>query len=194
MRDAVKGYLTLAAGLTEVTRQRATAAAKALVAAGEARTEQVSQLVDDLLAQSKQNREAVSALVTYEVDRAFGRLRLATNDEVASLVERVRSLEAELRGLRNRAGGSQSASAAPAKPSAATTSAEQKSVAQKAPAKKSAAKKSTAKSSAAKSSATKSSAAKKSAAKSSAKKAPAKTSAAKKTSATTSTSTGAGTA
>lgn len=189
MRDAVKGYLTLAAGLTEVTRQRATAAAKALVAAGEARTEQVSQLVDDLLAQSKQNREAVSALVTYEVDRAFGRLRLATNDEVASLVERVRSLEAELRGLRNRAGGSQSASAAPAKPSAATTSAEQKSVAQKAPAKKSAAKKSTAKTSA-----TKSSAAKKSAAKSSAKKAPAKTSAAKKTSATTSTSTGAGTA
>ena len=100
MRDAVKGYLTLAAGLTEVTRQRATAAVKALVAQGEATTEQVGQLVEDLLEQSRANREAVSSLVTYEVDRTLGRLGLASNDEVAGLLERVRALEAEVRQLK----------------------------------------------------------------------------------------------
>jgi polyhydroxyalkanoate synthesis regulator phasin len=99
VRDAVKGYLTLAAGLTEVTRQRATAAAKALVASGEATAEQVGSLVDDLLAQSRQNREAVAALVTYEVDRALGRVRLATSDEVGQLTERVRALEEQVRRL-----------------------------------------------------------------------------------------------
>ncbi len=34
VRDALSNYLTLASGLTEVTRQRARAAAKALVAQG----------------------------------------------------------------------------------------------------------------------------------------------------------------
>ena len=41
MRDALQSYLTLAGGLTEVTRQRALAAAKALAAQGEATAEQV---------------------------------------------------------------------------------------------------------------------------------------------------------
>ena len=100
MRDAVKGYLTLAAGLTEVTRERATTAARALVTQGEATVGQVGQLVEDLLEQSRSNREAVSSLVTYEVDRALGRLGLASNDEVAGLLERVRALEAEVRELR----------------------------------------------------------------------------------------------
>ena len=100
MRDAVKGYLTLAAGLTEVTRQRATTAAKALVAQGEATAEQVGQLVEELLEQSRSNREAVSSLVTYEVDRTLGRLGLASNDEVAGLLERERALEAEVRQLK----------------------------------------------------------------------------------------------
>lgn len=105
MRDAVKSYLALAGSLTEVTRQRATAAARGLVQQGEATAEQVGQLVDDLLAQSRQNREAVSALVTYEVDRTLGRLGLASNDEVAGLLERVRALENEVRQLRTQASG-----------------------------------------------------------------------------------------
>ena len=99
MRDAVKSYLALAGRLTEVTRQRATAVARALVQQGEATAEQVGTLVEDLLAQSRQNREAVAALVTYEVDRTLGRLGLASDDEVAGLLERVRVLEAEVRRL-----------------------------------------------------------------------------------------------
>lgn len=102
MRDAVKAYLTLAGSLTEVTRQRATAAARTLVQQGEATAEQVGQLVEDVLAQSRQNREAVSALVTYEVDRTLGRLGLASNDEVSQLLGRVRALEQQMRRLASR--------------------------------------------------------------------------------------------
>jgi polyhydroxyalkanoate synthesis regulator phasin len=96
MLDAVKNYLSLASGVTEVTRQRATAAAKALAASGEATAEQVSNLADELLATSRNNRDAVLALVRYEVDRALNRLGLATADEIASLQRRVTTLESAI--------------------------------------------------------------------------------------------------
>jgi polyhydroxyalkanoate synthesis regulator phasin len=83
--------------LTEVTRQKATAAAKALVAQGEATAGQVTGLADDLLAQSKSNREALSALVKFEVDKALGRVGLASAEEVAELTARIKSLEGQLR-------------------------------------------------------------------------------------------------
>ncbi len=99
VKDALKGYLGLASGLSEVTRQRAIGAAKALVAQGEATAGQVTSLADDLLAQSRSNREAVTALVKYEVDRALGRVGLASNDEVGELTARIRALEGSVREL-----------------------------------------------------------------------------------------------
>src|ERR1700712_1344526 len=96
MLDALKNYLNLASGVTEVTRQRAVAAAKALQASGEATAEQVQNLADDLLVNSRNNRDAILALVRYEVDRALNRLGLATADEVASLQRRVTGLEGAL--------------------------------------------------------------------------------------------------
>lgn len=147
MRDALKSYLALASGLTEVTRQRATTAARALVSQGEATAEQVSTLAEDLLAQSKSNREAVTALVKYEVDRTLGRLGLAANDEVTELTKRVRALEAEIRDLKTEAGGSGEKASATKAPAAkapaakAAAKAPAKSAAKKAPAKKAAAKK-----------------------------------------------------
>lgn len=104
MKDALKGYLALASGLTEVTRQRATSAAKALVAQGEATAGQVSGLADDLVSQSRSNREAVAALVKYEVDRALGLVGLASSDEVGELTARVRALETAVRELSQRTG------------------------------------------------------------------------------------------
>lgn len=155
MKDAVKGYLALASGLTEVTRQRAATAAKALVAQGEAAASQVTALTDDLLAQSKANREAVSALVRFEVDKALGRVGLASAEEVNELNARIRTLEAELRSARTGGdepaktgaafkapGGTAEAPAAkkaPAKKSPAKGPA--KTTAKKAPAKKAPAKK-----------------------------------------------------
>lgn len=126
MRDALKSYLALAGGVTEVTRQRALAAAKGLVAQGEATAEQVTTLAEDLLSQTRQNREAVVALVGFEVDRALGRVGLASTDEVTALTERVRALEAQVAALTS----SGTAAAAPARKSPA-----KKSPAKKAPAK-----------------------------------------------------------
>ena len=91
MFDAVKNYLALANGVTEVTRQRAVSAAKALVASGEATAEQVSNLADDLLTTSRNNRDTVLALVRYEIDRALVRLGLATSEEISSLAQRLAS-------------------------------------------------------------------------------------------------------
>ena len=128
MRDALKSYLALASGLTDVTRQRAVSAARALVAQGEATAEQVSALAEDLLSQSRSNREAVTALVKYEVDRTLGRLGLAADDEVTELTKRVRALEAAVREL--------SAAGAPAKKALVAKAPAKKAPAKKAPAKR----------------------------------------------------------
>ncbi len=127
MNDALKGYFALAGGLTEITRQRATAAAKALVAQGEAAAGSVTALADDLMAQSKSNRDAVTALVKFEVDRALGRVGLATAEEVNELTARIRHLEKELRDATKSA-----AAKAPAKQAGAA----KKAPGRKAPAKK----------------------------------------------------------
>ena len=72
MRDALKSYLALASGVTDLTRQAALAAARALVSQGEATAEQVTGLAEDLLAQTRQNREAV---VAWSATRSTGRWR-----------------------------------------------------------------------------------------------------------------------
>jgi polyhydroxyalkanoate synthesis regulator phasin len=193
VRDALKSYLALAGGLTDVTRQRAVGAAKALVAQGEATAEQVSTLAEDLLAQSRSNRDAVTALVKYEVDRTLGRLGLAANDEVTELTKRIRSLEAQIRDLKAAEQATGAASRSAPTSSAASTTTASKSTratagkatgAKKAGPKKTAAKRPAAKRPAAKKTAAKKTAAKKTAAKkTAAKKTAAKKTAAKKTAA-----------
>lgn len=115
MKDAIKGYLSLATGLTEVTRQRATTAAKALVAQGEATAGQVQSLADDVVAQSKANREAVVALVRYEVDKTLGRVGLVAKEELEALQSRIKVLEGELRTVRPTVAQAKPAKKAPAK-------------------------------------------------------------------------------
>lgn len=97
MRDALKNYLALANGLTEVGRKRAVAASKALVAQGEAAREQVGDLAEDLLESSRNNRKLVTALVRSEVDKAMARVGPATSDEVRKLTRRLKALESSLR-------------------------------------------------------------------------------------------------
>jgi polyhydroxyalkanoate synthesis regulator phasin len=183
MLDAVKNYLNLASGVTEVTRQRAIAAAKALAETGEATAEQVSNIADELLVSSRNNRDAMLALVRYEVDRALNRVGLATADEVASLQRRVTSLEgaitqAESQGdERADAPVKQAAKkAAPAKKASAA-----KKAPAKAPARETTATATAAKSTAAKSTAAKATATKSAATKSAAEASPAKATAAKAT-------------
>ncbi|MCW2674570.1 MAG: hypothetical protein JWP14_3159 [Frankiales bacterium] len=136
MNDALKGYFALAGGLTEITRQRATAAAKALVAQGEAAAGSVTALADDLMAQSKSNRDAVSALVKFEVDKALGRVGLATAEEVNELTARIRQLEKELRDATKPAAAKTAAKKAPAKTAPAKKAPAKRAPAKKAPAAK----------------------------------------------------------
>ena len=100
--DALKGYVQLATGLTEVTAAKARDAASALVNQGMQWTgkssdamESVQDIADDLLVTSQQNREALMEMIRTEVDRAVGRLGFVREDELAALRARVERLESE---------------------------------------------------------------------------------------------------
>ena len=194
VKDALRGYLALASGVTEVTAARARAAARTLVEQGESTAGQVTALAEDLVATSRRNREGLALIVRHEVEAALRRLGLGAAGDVDALNQRVRKLEQALREAeRARGSGSVSTTAATESNSAAgATRTGKKTVAKKRAAKKSAAKKSAAKKSAAKKSTSNqtsaSSAAKRSGAKKSAKRAATKRSA-KRSGARTSTAT-----
>jgi len=96
--DALRGYVALVSGLTEVSRQRAVAQAKALLAdgsldpvveAGRQAGTQVQALADDIVATGRANRDLLVGLVRAEVERAVGSLGLAGTDEVSALQAQV---------------------------------------------------------------------------------------------------------
>jgi polyhydroxyalkanoate synthesis regulator phasin len=95
-QDAWRAYLEMALGLTEASRKKATKAVKRVLGKGGATAEQLQDLAEELLKTSAANREAMTKLVRYELDRALGRVGLATVEEVSDLTARVRQLEAEL--------------------------------------------------------------------------------------------------
>ncbi|MEH1102791.1 phasin family protein [Micromonospora sp. CPCC 205561] len=97
MQDAWRAYLELAMGLTEAPRKKAQDAARRLVGSGGATAAQLQSLAEELVSTSAANREALTKLVRFEVDRALGAVGLATADEVAELTRRVHELERQLR-------------------------------------------------------------------------------------------------
>ncbi|WP_433294717.1 phasin family protein [Actinoplanes sp. CA-030573] len=102
MPDAWRAYLEMALGLTETPRKRAQKAVGDLVNRGGATAAQLQGLVDDLLSAGMANREALTNIVRYEVDRALGVVGLATAEEVTELTSRVRELEKQLRDEREK--------------------------------------------------------------------------------------------
>ncbi|HEY0690066.1 MAG TPA: polyhydroxyalkanoate synthesis protein PhaF [Kribbella sp.] len=113
--DALRGYVQLANGLTEVTRQRAQQAAKALLqqSGAESLTTRVSDLADEIVATSKSNRQLLQAIVANEVEGAVARLGFARVEEVAALSRRIQKLEGEVAEA-HAAAADPSAPAAPA--------------------------------------------------------------------------------
>jgi len=103
MQDAWRAYMDLALGLTETSRKKATKVAKKLVGRGGATAEQLQGMAEDLVSTSLANREALTRLVRYELERALGRVGLATVDEVSALTSRVRELEQQLEEARDAA-------------------------------------------------------------------------------------------
>src|SRR5215211_6254767 len=108
--EALRGYVQLASGLTEVTRKRAQQAAKALLQQTGADSlttnvsAKVSELTDEIVATSKSNRKLLQAIVTNEVEGAVARLGFVRAEEVASLNRRIDKLEQELAAATSTAG------------------------------------------------------------------------------------------
>lgn len=106
--DGLRGYLQLATGLTDVTRERARAAARSLVAQGGAGVDavvpapvksQVTTLTEDLLATSKANRDLLVHVVRGEVERSVARLGLVSKADLDAERRRADRLEAKVREL-----------------------------------------------------------------------------------------------
>ncbi|SCF46036.1 phasin family protein [Micromonospora mirobrigensis] len=97
MQDAWRAYLELAMGLTEAPRKRVQDVVSRLVGSGGATAAQLQALGEELVSTGVANRESLTKLVRFEVDRALGAVGLATADEVAELTRRVHDLESRLR-------------------------------------------------------------------------------------------------
>jgi polyhydroxyalkanoate synthesis regulator phasin len=144
--DALRGYVQLANGLTEVTRQRAQQAAKALLQQTGAEplakdlTTRVTDLADEIVATSKSNRALLQAIIGNEVEGAVARLGFVRAEEVDALTRRIDALEREA----EQAKAAPAAEPAPVKKAAVKKAPVKKAAVKKAPAKK-AAKKATAK-------------------------------------------------
>src|SRR5687767_5068997 len=82
-QEAWRAYLELALGMTDATRKKATKAVRRLVGKGGVTAEQLQALAEELVKTSAANRDALTKLVRYELDRALGKVGLATAEEVA---------------------------------------------------------------------------------------------------------------
>ncbi|MET7394402.1 hypothetical protein ABZS66_13005 [Dactylosporangium sp. NPDC005572] len=118
-QEAWRAYLELAYGMTEATTKKATKTVRRLVGKSGATAEQLQTMAEDLLKAGSSNREAVTKLVRYELDRALGAVGLATADEVSALTTRVHELEAQLKAATTAAPAIEEPVAKPPAPAAA---------------------------------------------------------------------------
>ena len=104
MIETLRSYLNLAAGLLESAAERAKESATDLISQGvEAGTKgpetvsaQVQEIAEDLIEQSRTNRELMVGLVRMEVERAVGRMGFVREEELAAVRKHVERLEREL--------------------------------------------------------------------------------------------------
>lgn len=141
MQEAWRTYLELATGLGEASRKQVRKVVKDAIGRGNATAEQMRAITSDLVAANVANREALTKLVKFEVDRALGRVGLATADEVGELTARVHDLERQLRTAQTASRSPAKAvakktTAAKAAPAKKTTAAKKVTAAKKAPARK----------------------------------------------------------
>ncbi len=152
--DALKGYIQLANGLTDVTRDRASAAAKSLAAQspdmlGSAASTAASTAVsaaaqaqsfaEELLVTSRDNRALLIGIIRTEVERAVAALGFAKESEVDAVRHKVDRLEETIDGLGEEtpfATPTLRAALTPVKKVAPTKPAAKKPAVKKAPAKK----------------------------------------------------------
>lgn len=105
MIDAIKSYVQMATGMVEAATDKGREAAQSLVSNGfessskapEQLASQMALIAEDLMEQSKTNRELVVGLVRTEVERAVGRIGFVREEELAAVRAHVDRLEGQLR-------------------------------------------------------------------------------------------------
>jgi hypothetical protein len=155
--DMLKGYLQLAGGMTQLTRQRALEIARALVAAVPANgsmptavnpdelAARASSLADELLTAGRQNRALLMDLVRTEVENVVGRLGLAGQADLEVALATSRARIADLEHELAQRDAELTATRVTARKVTARKATAKKATAKKATAKKATAKKATAK-------------------------------------------------
>jgi len=148
MLDAIKGYVELATGLTEVTVKRAQEAAQTLVNQGmsmlstdvvpdvpgkdqavdaaKTAANSVQELADELLETSKQNRDLLTGLIRTEVDRSAGGMGFVREEELAAVRRHIARLENQIADMRMTVALNTQETASAALDSSAVTAAEAK--------------------------------------------------------------------
>jgi polyhydroxyalkanoate synthesis regulator phasin len=92
MLDTVRRYVE--AGREALTPRKAEELARALTKEGQARRDQVTTVARDLVEWSRKNSERLLATIRAEVKRQLARTGVATKDDIESLKQRIRKLEA----------------------------------------------------------------------------------------------------
>lgn len=105
MRDAMRGYLNAASGITELTAKRAQELAQSLLSAtgttaGAGVAHQVTTLAEELVSAARSNRRAVREMVRGEVETAVARLGLVPASELATARKQIAELESAVAELR----------------------------------------------------------------------------------------------
>lgn len=159
-KDWQKKYWGMASGLVEATQKRAEPVVRAMVKQGEIAAEKAEKAVDELLKASQSNRQALSALVRSETERAVERLGLVRRSDLRRLERKIEKLERQVGS--SSSGARKSTSKKTAKKSSAAKRSAGKKTAKKSAGKKSAGKKSAGSTGSAKKAAGRTTAAKKS--------------------------------
>jgi len=127
--EGLRGYLVLASGLTEVSRQRAREVAQSFVSSTSGLDQairplgkQAQQITEDLIATSRSNRDLLLELIRGEVERGIAALGLPSHKEIARLERRVERVESAVAaGEGSPARPTRKVSSPPKKAAASTT-------------------------------------------------------------------------
>ena len=123
MIDVIKSYVQMATGILEATADKAKETAQGAMSqslesgtkAPEQLASQMALIAEDLMEQSKTNRELVVGLVRTEVERAVGRIGFVREEELAAVRAHVDRLEDQLKDTIDKVAAASSSAAVEAK-------------------------------------------------------------------------------
>lgn len=87
--DLFRRSLDAGVAFTQLTRKRAETMVRELVKSGEVSRDQATTRVEELLERSRQNSEAIVAIVRKEIDDRVAALNLVTRDDLSNLATRL---------------------------------------------------------------------------------------------------------